>query len=116
MHEDTRRRPPCESEATQSQCPKFMLHPPGYGLMPANHLAVKLYHLAAADQRAGMGGCLIRTLSPQDAKAILDEYADEMPTIQSRKENLEKMFILDEVVTRMRQKHEEMEWKRQQKK
>jgi len=102
------KRPPCERLAADhaKQCPKYRLCPEGYGLHQKNRLALQLYLLASHDIRAGMDGCLIGTLTPAGAKAVLDLYAEHMPTPLARQRTFELMILLDQVVTAKRAEKE----------
>ena len=62
--------------------------------------------MAARDQRAGMDAILTGTLTPADACAVLELYADHVPTVQARQRAFELMTVLDQVATRKRQDRE----------
>jgi len=94
------RRP--KTDTPCHRCPKYLLHPPGYGLMAKNALAIHLYRLASRDQRAGMDATLIGTLTTEAAVQIIDEHAEHFPTAHSRQTMLQKLYILDRIVTRAR--------------
>ncbi|MGE5607972.1 MAG: hypothetical protein ACM359_01850 [Bacillota bacterium] len=102
------KRPPCDRLAADHprQCPKYRLCPEGNGLHPKNRLALQMYVLASRDIRAGMDGCLIGTLTPSDAKAVLDLYVEHMPTPLARQRTFELMILLDQVITAKRAEKE----------
>lgn len=89
--------PPCTT-----RCPKYKLYPANWGLHPANTLAVHLYYMAARDQRVGMDAVLVGTLTPSDAMAVLDLYADHFPALFHRQRCFELMTVLDHVATKTR--------------
>lgn len=105
-------KPPCH------RCPKHKLDPDHFGLDPRNQLSVKLYLMAAAEQRVGTmaGAFLLRTLNVSDAIAVLDEYREQFPTWLHRQRTLESMLALDRVATRVISEKEELERKRAEEK
>jgi len=93
--------PPCRT------CPKYLLYPPGFGLMPENALAVDLYGKACADIRVGDGGYLVGTLTPEGAWAIINNYPQHFPHVYAKQRCFELMCILDSVATTIRSNQEE---------
>lgn len=91
-------KPPC------FRCPKFKLYPNPFnpGLDPRNVLAVQIYRLAAQDVRAGEGAILISTVNIRDTIAVMDEYAEHLPTALARQETLELVRVLDRVAMKVR--------------
>lgn len=77
------------------------------GLHPKNELYVELYRQCCRDQREGMGGVLIGTLTAADAMAVIDLYADELPCAIGRKEALAMVRLIDREATRVRGERED---------
>ena len=108
-HKQLKKPVPCQ------RCPKYKLYPAGYGLMPENQLAVELYNLSSRDRRVGLEAVLIGTLSPADARAVIDIYEDRLPHAFARQRTFELMMVLDRVVTETRAKAEALQRKSMEK-
>ncbi len=87
------------------ECPKHKLCPDNFGLHPGNELAARLYAEAARDRYvgAGLGGAFLEgTLTGDDARAVLDEFDDLIPTGLERQNLFRLMNAIDRVATRAR--------------
>ncbi len=91
------------------KCPKAALYRENRGLHPENVLPVKMYYLAARQQRVGtMDGAYLQwTLNPADARAVLDEYSSSFPTALARQNCFEDMMHLDQIATKAQSEREE---------
>jgi hypothetical protein len=93
-------------------CPKYKLYPgPTFGLHPKNALAVRLYYLAARDDRlATMGGApLMSGIDPGAAIEVLDLYDDHFATQHDKQVCFEKMMVINQVSCEVRRGKEERE-------